>query len=108
MCIGASSTVVLCAAKVVERATRAQTVRTVMSHLSREAMFFDLGAHIGQYTLVASPLCHAVHSFEAVAETFDRFDLLRRNVQVNGSQMSSPIRVPCPIAAARSGYLRAT
>jgi FkbM family methyltransferase len=70
-----------------------ETVKIVMSHLSKEAIFFDLGAHIGQYTLVASPLCRAVHSFEAVPETFD---LLRRNVQVNG--LANVFANPCAVS----------
>lgn len=61
--------------------TERETLKAITSHLIRESIFFDLGAHIGQYTLVASPLCRAVHSFEPVPETFE---LLRRNIQLNG------------------------
>jgi len=43
--------------------------------------------------VVASPLCHAVHSFEAVPETFD---LLRRNVQVNG--LANVFANPCAVS----------
>jgi FkbM family methyltransferase len=60
--------------------TERETLKTIVSHLGREVMFYDLGAHIGQYTLVASPLCRAVHSFEPVPETFE---FLQRNIRVN-------------------------
>jgi hypothetical protein len=42
------------------------TTKVAISQLRKDAVFFDLGAHVGQYTLLASPLCHSVHSFEAV------------------------------------------
>jgi FkbM family methyltransferase len=61
--------------------TERETLEAITSHLTRDGIFFDLGAHIGQYTLVASPLCHGVHSFEPIPETFQ---LLQRNVQANG------------------------
>jgi len=58
-----------------------ETLDAITSYLSKDGIFFDLGAHVGQYTLGASPLCRAVHSFEPVPGTFE---LLQRNVQVNG------------------------
>jgi FkbM family methyltransferase len=61
--------------------TERETLEAITSHLSKDSIFFDLGAHIGQYTLVASALCRGVHSFEPVPETFK---LLQRNVRANG------------------------
>jgi len=61
--------------------TERETLNAITSHLNKDSVFFDLGAHIGQYTLMASPLCRAVHSFEPVPVTFE---LLHRNVQANG------------------------
>jgi len=46
-------------------------------------VFFDIGAHIGQYTLLASQLVGpngTVHSFEADPRTFD---ILKKNVEMN-------------------------
>jgi len=57
-----------------------ETVKAAMFHLQKHHVFFDLGAHVGQYTLLASPLCRLVHSFEAVPDTFD---LLCRNIRIN-------------------------
>lgn len=61
--------------------TESETLSAITSHLNTDSVFFDLGAHIGQYTLMASPLCRAVHSFEPVPVTFG---LLHRNIQANG------------------------
>ncbi len=60
--------------------TEIESLQAITSNLTRESIFFDLGAHIGQYTLIASPLCRAVHSFEPVPETFE---LLKKNVAAN-------------------------
>ena len=60
--------------------TEFKTLEAITSHLSKDDIFFDLGAHIGQYTLAASPLCRGVHSFEPVP---DSFKLLQRNIQAN-------------------------
>ena len=58
-----------------------ETARVTVSQLRRGSIFFDLGAHVGQYTLLASNLCRSVHSFEAVPDTFA---LLRENILSNG------------------------
>jgi FkbM family methyltransferase len=41
-----------------------QTVRVLEKLLDKETVFFDIGAHIGQYTLLAAPLTREVHCFE--------------------------------------------
>jgi FkbM family methyltransferase len=56
------------------------SVRVVISQLDIKSVFFDVGAHVGQYTLLAAPVCRWVHSFEAVPDTFA---LLRENVYSN-------------------------
>jgi FkbM family methyltransferase len=55
-------------------------VQAIGSFLQPNVCFFDIGANIGQYTLLAAPLVKEVHSFEASAETFG---LLSWNVQYN-------------------------
>ena len=50
-------------------------------YLRPEVHFFDVGAHVGQYSLLASPLVAQVHAFEANPDTAK---LLRRNVSRNG------------------------
>lgn len=56
------------------------TVEAVLSHLTPDAVFYDVGAHIGQYSLLASERCREVHAFEAVPTTFE---YLRRNIRQN-------------------------
>ena len=49
-------------------------------YLTPEVTFFDLGANIGQYTLMSAPLVQEVHSFEPFSGTYR---LLKWNVQHN-------------------------
>lgn len=55
-------------------------VEALRPFLTPEVTFFDLGANIGQYTLLAAPLVQEVHSFEPFVETYK---LLEWNVQHN-------------------------
>ena len=55
-------------------------VEAIKPFLTPEVTFFDLGANIGQYTLLSAPLVQEVHSFEPFARTFE---LLEWNVQHN-------------------------
>jgi FkbM family methyltransferase len=57
-----------------------EMIDSVRNALGPEAVFFDVGAHIGQYSLMAAAHCHAVHSFEANHVTFEA---LRHNVASN-------------------------
>jgi FkbM family methyltransferase len=62
------------------------TVRTVASLLRPAMVFIDVGANIGQYTLLASKLVGppgAVHSFEPSPTMFS---WLSRNVRANGGR----------------------
>jgi FkbM family methyltransferase len=80
--------------------TERETVQTITSHLNKDAVFFDLGAHIGQYTMIAAPLCREVHSFEPIPETFK---LLQRNVRVN--RLTNVVANQCAVSDA-CGELR--
>lgn len=49
--------------------TERETLKVIILHLGSNSVFFDLGAPMGQYALVASPLCRAVHNFKAPEAT---------------------------------------
>lgn len=55
-------------------------VKRFVSLLTPETTLFDIGAHIGQYSLVASKLVAYVHAFEPTPDTFS---LLQQNVTMN-------------------------
>jgi len=55
-------------------------VEALRPFLTPEVTFFDLGANVGQYTLLSAPLVREVHSFEPFAGTYE---LLDWNVQHN-------------------------
>ena len=57
------------------------TVRVIEHFLRPGAVFVDVGANVGQYTLLAAGLAAEVHSFEPDPLTFR---LLRHNVLTNG------------------------
>jgi len=42
------------------------TARLFSKLLDKETVFFDVGAHIGQYTLIAAPLVREIHCFEPI------------------------------------------
>lgn len=68
------------------------TVRTIQELLKPGMTFVDVGAHVGQYSLLGSGLVGlegTVHSFEPEPETFD---LLQHNVLINGLHNVHPIR----------------
>ena len=69
------------------------TVKVIREFLKPGMVFIDLGAQVGQYTLLAAGLGATVHSFEPDTETFR---LLRHNVSANGL---ANVRVnPCAVA----------
>jgi FkbM family methyltransferase len=57
-----------------------EMVEAVQRSLRPETIFFDVGAHIGQYSLMASTRCYEVHAFEANRSTAIA---LRHNVKSN-------------------------
>jgi FkbM family methyltransferase len=56
------------------------TVEAITSRVTKDTVFFDLGANVGQFSLFCAPLCKEVHAFEPVPFTFA---LLRRSVEMN-------------------------
>lgn len=61
-----------------------ETVRILQRLLKPGMCFFDVGAHVGQYTLLAAPIvgdAGQVHAFEPDPETFSK---LLENVRMNG------------------------
>lgn len=57
-----------------------EMVQAVQRALRPETIFFDIGAHVGQYCLMASQFCCEVHAFEANRSTAEA---LRHNVKSN-------------------------
>lgn len=45
-------------------------IEVVKSHLQSDVCFFDIGANVGQYTLMAAPFVKEVHSFEPAPDVF--------------------------------------
>jgi FkbM family methyltransferase len=71
-------------------------VRVIQELLKPGMTFVDVGAHVGQYSLLASGLVGregAVHSFEPEPATFA---LLQHNVLINGLRNVHPVR--CALA----------
>ena len=74
-----------------------ETTRFLQRFLKPGMIFFDIGAHIGEYALVASlrvGSAGAVHAFEAQPDTVE---ILRRNVASNG--LKNVIITHCAVAA---------
>jgi FkbM family methyltransferase len=59
-------------------------IKFLKNNLKKADVFFDIGANIGAYSLVASKIVGTdgqVHSFEPVSEVFERFQY---NIKLNG------------------------
>ena len=56
------------------------TVRLVSERLDKETVFFDIGAYVGQYTLMAAPLTREVYCFEPMPWIYK---ILQSNVKRN-------------------------
>jgi FkbM family methyltransferase len=63
-----------------DRNFESESLNTVLNRLTPDSVFFDIGAHMGLYTLHAAPRCKAVHCFEPVPGTNA---VLSHNVQSN-------------------------
>ena len=59
----------------------AHVIDALRPYLRADVYFFDIGANVGQYTLMAAPLVKEVHSFEPSPAVFR---LLSYNVSHNG------------------------
>lgn len=57
-----------------------ELVQLLLENLTSDTIFFDIGAHVGQYTMFASEIAAEVHAFEPTPETFQ---FLQRNVSQN-------------------------
>lgn len=75
------------------------TLQAITSLLTPSSVFFDIGAHMGHYTLFASPLCREVHCFEAMPPTFE---ILEYNIRAN--RLANVTLSPCAVSD-RSGKL---
>jgi FkbM family methyltransferase len=75
--------------------------RTLAERVSEGMTFFDIGAHFGYYTLMASSLVGStgqVHSFEPTPRTFDILKLntnSQPNIKINQMAMSSSNGIAC-------------
>ncbi len=87
------------------------TVRAVAGLLQPGMTFFDVGANVGQYTLLASGLNCTVHSFEPAPVIFqllaDNVKPLAQSVQVNQSALSD-VEEPVTLYMAQPGDLGST
>jgi FkbM family methyltransferase len=63
------------------------TVRLLNKLLDKETVFFDIGAHIGQYTLMGAPLAREVHCFEPMPWIYE---ILQYNIRSNNLANVSP------------------
>ncbi len=61
----------------------------VLDHLAPDAVFLDLGANIGYYTVLAAPACCTVVAFEPEP---GNFALLQHNLAINGITNAEPVR----------------
>lgn len=68
----------------------------------RGAVFFDIGACVGSYSLIADALGATVHAFEPVANNYAQ---LQTNIWLNGCERISAWPVAC---AAKTGPLTVT
>lgn len=59
-----------------------EELNAITPHLTHHTIFFDVGAHIGLFTIFAAHLCKSVHAFEPEREVFD---YLSRNIHLNNS-----------------------
>jgi len=57
-----------------------ELVKYVRSVLTPDTIFFDIGAHVGQYSMLAAPIVRQVHAFEPSPITFK---FLKQNVADN-------------------------
>lgn len=57
-----------------------ETVHLLGALLDKDTVFFDVGAHIGQYTLMAACFAREVHSFEPMPWIYD---ILESNIKTN-------------------------
>lgn len=59
-----------------------EELNAITPYLTHHSIFFDVGAHIGLFTIFAAHLCKSVHAFEPETEVFDH---LSRNIRLNNS-----------------------
>lgn len=57
-----------------------ESVAAIQSFLRSNSVFFDIGAHMGLFTLQTAPLCAAVHAFEPMPATCE---ILKHNISLN-------------------------
>lgn len=51
-----------------------------VANLKKNDIFFDIGAHVGYYSLIASKFCKKIIAFEPVKSNFE---LLKKNIKIN-------------------------
>jgi FkbM family methyltransferase len=68
------------------------TASLIRKLLDKETVFFDIGAHVGQYTLIAAPLADQVHCFEPMPWIYK---ILASNITRN--KLANVIPNPCGV-----------
>ena len=63
------------------RSYEEEKINRLLTFLKPQTVFYDVGANVGYYSLIAARRCKTVYAFEPLPENFC---YLRRHVQING------------------------
>lgn len=58
-----------------------EIVDDIVNSLTKDSVMLDIGANIGQHSLLAASYCKEIHAFEPIPEVFKQF---QKSVAVNG------------------------
>ena len=70
------------------RAYEQEKVDRLLTYLRPSSVFYDIGANVGYYSLVAARKCQSIFAFEPLPANFD---YLKRHIAINQLQNCTPI-----------------
>jgi FkbM family methyltransferase len=70
------------------RAYEREKIDRLLTCLNPKSVFYDIGANVGYYSLVAARKCQSIFAFEPLPANFD---YLRRHIAINQLQNCTPI-----------------